>query len=91
MNGPIGNPIGGLLEADFVLSSVTNQAPGVTPAFVDTLSCASCFSEPQAGLYRLAARPPFGGWGAGSYVVLLEVTVPSGAVRQIPVPIDIPN
>ena len=91
VNGPLGNPVGGLLETDFVLSGVTNQVPGVTPAFVDTVTCPACFAEPEQGVYRLAVRPSSFDWGAGSYVVQLEVTVPSGSVRQIPVSIDIPN
>jgi hypothetical protein len=91
VKGPLGNPVGGLLEADFSLGSITNPG-GVTPGFVDSLSCPSCFAEPQTGVYRLAARPAILGstWRDGTYMALLEVTVPSGAVRQTVVPMDIP-
>lgn len=92
VKGPLGNPVGGLLETDFSLGSITNSFPGVTPGFVDTLTCVSCFSEPQTGVYRLAVRPIIVGtnWGHGTYMTLLEVIVPSGAVRQVVVPFDIP-
>jgi hypothetical protein len=80
----------GLAESAFALSSVTNAAPGVTPAFVSTATCPACFAEPQPGVYRLAVRPPFGTWGGGSYVVLLTVTKPTGNTVEIVVPIDIP-
>jgi hypothetical protein len=80
----------GLAETDFALGSITNAAPGVTPAFVTTAVCAACFAEPQPGVYRLAARPSFGFWGSGTYVVQLTVTLPAGAVRRAVVPIDIP-
>jgi hypothetical protein len=80
----------GLAESAFALSSITNAAPGVTPAFVSAATCPACFAEPQPGVYRLAVRPPFGTWGGGSYVVLLTVTKPTGAPIEIVVPIDIP-
>jgi hypothetical protein len=70
--------------------SITNPAPGVTPAFVSTATCPACFAEPQPGVYRLAVRPSFGTWGGGSYVVLLTVTKPTGTTVEIVVPIDIP-
>ena len=80
----------GLAASAFSLGSITNPAPGVTPAFVSTATCPACFAEPQPGVYRLAVRPPFGNWGSGSYVVLLTVTKPTGTTVEIVVPIDIP-
>ena len=56
----------GLAASAFALSSITNAAPGVTPAFVSAATCPACFAEPQPGVYRLAVRPPFGTWGGGS-------------------------
>lgn len=90
VKGAFGNPISGLLEADFSLNSVTNPG-GVMPIFVSSAICAACFAEPEPGVYRLAARTAFGDWSAGTYVTLLEVTYPNGNVRQVPVPIDIPS
>ena len=85
-----GTPFTGLTESSFSISSITNAGFGVTPAFVPTATCASCFLEVEPGVYRLAARPAFGDWGDGTYVSLIEVS--SGAVsRQTIVPIDIPN
>ena len=80
----------GLAASAFSLSSITNPAPGVTPAFVSATTCPACFAEPQPGVYRLAVRPPFGTWGGGSYVVLLTVMKPTGTPVDIVVPIDIP-
>ena len=86
-----GAPVGGLPETVFSLSSITNPSPGVTPAFVGTAVCAACIAEQQTGVYRLAARPSFGNWGAGTYVVVLELgSVPGAPVFQTVVPIDIP-
>ena len=85
-----GNPVAGLSESDFSMSAITNAGPGVSPVFVDTASCASCFMEPEPGVYRLAVRPTFGNWGDGTYVAMIVVS--SGAVsRQTIIPIDIPN
>ncbi len=79
----------GLSQSNFSLSSVTNPG-GVTPAFVSSAICAACFAEPQPGVYRLAARPVFGNWADGTYVVLLTVTRPAGGSVSVMVPIDIP-
>jgi len=89
VKGPLGNPVTGLLESDFTLRSITNAA-SPSPVFVDSLSCAACFAEPEAGVYRLAVRPAWNTWGDGTYMSLLEVTVPSGAIRQSVIPFDIP-
>ena len=80
----------GLTAANFTLSSITNRGSGVTPAFVSTAVCASCFAEVQPGVYRLAARPTSGNWGGGTYVVLMTVTRPVGGSVNVMVPIDIP-
>ncbi len=80
----------GLTAANFTLSSITNRGSGVTPAFVSTAICAACFTEVQPGVYRLAARPTFGNWGGGTYVVYLSVTRPVGGSVNVMVPIDIP-
>ena len=80
----------GLTESNFALSSITNRGLGVTPAFVSTITCASCFLEVQPGVYRLAARPSSGNWGGGTYVVYLTVTRPVGGSVNVMVPIDIP-
>lgn len=80
----------GVTAANFALSSITNRGSGVTPAFVSTAVCASCFTEVQPGVNRLAARPSFGNWGGGTYVVLLTVTRPVGGSVNVMVPIDIP-
>ena len=80
----------GLTAANFTLSSITNRGSGVTPAFVSAALCASCFAEVQPGVYRLAARPSFGNWGGGTYVVYLTVTRPVGGSVNVMVPIDIP-
>ena len=80
----------GLTAANFTLSSITNRGSGVTPAFVSTAICAACFAEVQPGVYRLAARPTFGNWGGGTYVVYLSVTRPAGGSVNVMVPIDIP-
>ena len=79
-----------LTAANFALSSITNRGSGVTPAFVSTAVCASCFAEVQPGVYRLAARPAFGNWGGGTYVVLMTATRPVGGSVNVMVPIDIP-
>lgn len=79
----------GLAESSFSLSPVTNPG-GVTPAFVSSATCAACFAEQQPGVYRLAARPAFGNWADGTYVVLLTVTRPAGGSVSVMVPIDIP-
>ena len=80
----------GLTAGNFTLSSITNRGSGVTPAFVSTAVCAACFSEVEPGIYRLAARPSFGNWGGGTYVVLMTVTRPVGGSVNVMVPIDIP-
>ena len=84
-----GSPVSGLAESSFSLRSITNQAPGVTPAFVSSNVCSACFAEPQPGVYRLAARPSSNNWGAGTYTVLLKVSSGGGS-KQAVVPIDIP-
>lgn len=81
-------PNTGLGETAFSLGSITNPG-GVTPTFVTTAACASCFSEPQPGVYRLAARPAKGNWASGSYTVLLTVATP-GPDKTVVIPIDIP-
>ena len=80
----------GLTEANFSLSSITNRGAGVTPVFVSTATCAACFAEVQPGVYRIAARPSFGNWGGGTYVVYLTVTRPAGGSVNVMIPIDIP-
>jgi hypothetical protein len=80
----------GLTAANFTLSAITNRGLGVTPAFVGTATCASCFAEVQPGVYRLAARPTASNWGGGTYVVYLTVTRPVGGSVSVMVPIDIP-
>lgn len=79
----------GLSAANFTISSVTNPG-GVTPVFVSAAICAACFAEPQPSVYRLAARPAFGNWAGGTYVVLMTVTRPTGASVSVVVPLDIP-
>lgn len=79
----------GLAQSNFSLSSVTNPG-GVTPVFVSSAICAACFAEPEPGVYRLAARPAFGNWADGTYVVLLTVTRPAGGSVSVMIPIDIP-
>ena len=81
-------PNAGLAETAFSLGSISNPG-GVTPSFVPSTACASCFSEVQPGVYRLAARPAFGNWASGSYTVLLTVATP-GPDKTIVIPIDIP-
>jgi hypothetical protein len=89
VKGPLGNPVSGLLESDFSLGSITS--PGGQPlVFEGTFTCAACFAEPQAGVYRLAARTANFTWSVGTYMALLEVDVPSGAIRQTVIPFDIP-
>lgn len=78
----------GLPETAFSLGPVTSPG-GVTPEFVTTTVCPSCFAEPQPGVYRLAARPSSGNWASGSYVVFLTVATP-GPDKTVVVPIDIP-
>ncbi|NIA69225.1 hypothetical protein HBA54_11550 [Pelagibius litoralis] len=87
---PNGTPFAGLAESAFSLTSITNQGAGVTPVFVGSAICAACFLEVEPGVYRLASRPSFGTWGAGTYSVLLKVTN-GNATRQVVVPIHIPN
>ena len=87
---PSGVPVTGLLDIDFAMFAVTNA--GGTPTFIGPPFCPGCFAEPDPGIYRLAVRPGGGGnWSAGSYVVLIEVTYPTGAIRSVAVPIDIPS
>lgn len=87
---PNGTPFAGLAESAFSLTSITNPVPGVTPVFVNSATCAACFLEVEPGVYRLASRPAFGNWGAGSYTVLLKVTN-GNVTRQVTLPIHIPN
>jgi hypothetical protein len=89
VKGPLGNPIGGLLETDFSLTAISSPG-GVSPWIVDSLTCLACFSAYPTGIYRMAVRPVFGDWAEGTYFALLEVNVPSGAVRQTVIPFDIP-
>jgi hypothetical protein len=79
----------GLTATNFSISSVTNPG-GVTPQFVSAATCAACFSEVQPGVYRLAARPSFGNWAGGTYVVIMTVTRPAGGSTSVLVPLDIP-
>ena len=85
-----GTPVSGAPENFFALSSITNPAPGVTPVFVDSVTCPACFSEPETGVYRLAARPSSGNWGEGTYMVLLEFGPAGTPFFQTVVPFDIP-
>ena len=79
----------GLTGANFTINSITNPG-GVTPVFVSAAICAACFAEPQPGVYRLAARPSFGNWAGGTYVVLMTITRPAGGSVTMMVPVDIP-
>lgn len=85
---PNGSPISGLTQSDFRLTAITNGGSGVTPGFVASATCGACFAEPEPGVYRLAARPTFGDWGDGSYVTLLDVSIPSGNTRQTIIPFE---
>ena len=85
------NPLAGLAEGDFSLHTVTNRAPAADPIFISTVVCASCFVEPQPGVYRLGVQPAFGGiWGEGTYTTLLRVTSGNFS-REVVIPIDIPG
>jgi hypothetical protein len=79
----------GLAQSSFTISSVTNPG-GVTPVFVSAATCPACFAEPQPGVYRLAARPAFGNWAGGTYVIVMTVTRPNGTSTSVLTPIDIP-
>jgi len=79
----------GLAETAFSLTSITNAGSGITPQFVTTATCAACFLEVEPRVYRLAARPSSGNWGAGTYMVLLKVVTP-GPDKAVVAPIDIP-
>lgn len=81
-------PITGLAELDFEVYAVTNPN-GTSPVFARTGLCASCFSEPQPGVYRLAIKPANGNWITGTWVTKLEVSLPNGVAETI-IPIDIP-
>ena len=79
----------GLAEAAFSMTAITNPG-GVSPVFVNTALCSSCFAEPEPGVYRLAARPASGNWAGGTYVAQITVTKPTGAALTVLIPIDIP-
>ena len=85
-----GLPVGGLTESAFATYAIANPPLGISPVFVSSTVCAACFAEQTTGVYRLAMRPTSGNWSAGTYVVLLQVTG-GGAIRQLLLPIDIPN
>jgi hypothetical protein len=79
----------GLAESAFSMTAITNPG-GVSPVFVSTALCASCFAEPEPGVYRLAARPAVGNWSGGTYVAQVTVTKPAGGTLTVLIPIDIP-
>ncbi len=89
LRAPSGGPITGLAETSFNTLAITNPG-GVTPVFVRTATCAACFAEPEPGVYRLALRPAFGLWSAGSYVTVVEVGGGGGNSTAEVISIDIP-
>jgi hypothetical protein len=74
--------VGLILFAALMVPEIVFAQTTVLPGTIPT--------EPQPGVYRLAARPAFGNWAGGIYVVLMTVTRRASGGMSILAPLDIP-